>query len=53
LHALGDDARVDCALRRYVRANAYTVSTPNRLLDALRVDLPNAERVLTGFGARF
>jgi hypothetical protein len=53
LHALGDDAVVDCALRRYVRTNAYTVSTPNRLLDALRVDFPNAERVLAGFGARF
>jgi hypothetical protein len=53
LHTLGDDDAVDCALRRYVHNNGYSVATPNRLLDALLPEFPDAERVLSGFGARF
>ena len=51
--SLGDDAGVDCALQRYVRANAYGTAVPRDLLEALTPTFPNAEAILTGFGARF
>jgi hypothetical protein len=53
LASLGDDAGVDCALQRYVHSNAYRTAVPSDLLAALTPTLPNAEGVLTGFGARF
>ena len=53
LASLGDDAGVDCALQRYVRSNAYRTASPRDLLAALTPTFPNAESVLTGFGARF
>jgi hypothetical protein len=53
LASLGDAERVDCALRAYVRANAYRVAVPRDLLDALTPFFPDAERVLTGYGVRF
>ena len=52
LDALGDAARVDCALRRYVAENAYEVATTADLLRALEPVFPRAERVLERFGAR-
>ena len=53
LASFGDDAGIDCALRRYVLANAYRTAVPRDLLAALTPTFPNAEAVLTGFGARF
>jgi hypothetical protein len=51
--SFGDDEKVDCALRAYVRANAYRTAVPDDLLDALAPFFPNAERVLTEYGVRF
>jgi hypothetical protein len=53
LASLGDDDGVDCALQRYVHDNAYRTAQPRDLLAALTPFFPNAEAVLTGFGARF
>ncbi len=53
LASFGDDAGIDCALRSYVLANAYRTAVPRDLLAALTPTFPNAEAVLTGFGARF
>jgi hypothetical protein len=52
LDALGDERRVDCALRRYVAENAYGVATTDDLVDALKPSFPRAARVLRRFGAR-
>ncbi len=52
LDALGNPRLVDCALRRYVAANAYGVATTEDLVDALEPELPRAARVLRRFGAR-
>ena len=51
--ALGDADDVDCALRAYVRANAYRTAVPRDLLASLEPFFPGAEKVLAGFGARF
>ena len=52
LGALGvSTAAVDCALARYVAANAYRVATPADLIAALTTVAPNAAAVLQGFGA--
>ena len=52
LGALGvSTAAVDCALARYVAANAYRVATPKDLIAALTTVAPNAATVLQGFGA--
>jgi hypothetical protein len=53
LSALGNPDAVDCALQRYVHDNAYQTATPRDLLAALSLTFPNAEAVLTGFGAHF
>jgi hypothetical protein len=53
LASLGDDDGVDCALERYVHDNAYRTAQPRDLLAALTPAFPNAETVLTAFGARF
>jgi hypothetical protein len=53
LASLGDEEGVDCALQRYVHNNAYRTAQPRDLLAALTPTFPNAEAVLTGFGARF
>ncbi|MEY2467963.1 MAG: hypothetical protein QOF21_661, partial [Actinomycetota bacterium] len=56
VHALGalgvSIAAVDCALARYVAANAYRVATPARLADALTTVAPGARDVLARFGAQ-
>ena len=51
--SFGDEAGFDGALRRYVHDNAYRTATPRDLLAALTPTFPNAEAVLTGFGADF
>jgi hypothetical protein len=53
LASFGDDEGVDCALQRYVHDNAYRTARPRDLLAALTPTFPNAEAVLTSFGARF
>jgi hypothetical protein len=53
LGALGVGApAVDCALARYVAANAYRVATPQALVDALKSVAPNAAAVLARYGAQ-
>jgi hypothetical protein len=51
--SFGQDDAVDCALQRYVHDNAYRTAAPRDLLAALTPTLPNAETLLTSFGARF
>jgi hypothetical protein len=53
LGELGDAATVDCALRRFVVANAYRTVTPRDLLAALEPDFPDAATKLQERGARF
>ena len=53
LASFGDDEGVDCALQHYVHDNAYRTATPRDLLAALTPTFPNAETLLTGFGADF
>jgi hypothetical protein len=53
LASFGDNDRVDCALQRYVHDNAYRTAVPRDLLAALTPTLPNADALLTSFGARF
>jgi len=43
-------SRIDCALARYVAANAYRVATPAALTAALTAVAPQAAAVLAGFG---
>src|SRR5262249_53067531 len=52
LRALGDPARVDCALRTYVRREAYGIARPADLIAALGTEFPNAATVLARYGAR-
>jgi hypothetical protein len=52
LDALGDARKTDCALKRYVAANAYEVATTDDLVDALSRSFPRAARVLARYGAR-
>ena len=53
LAALGvTPAAVDCALARYVAANAYRVATPQALADALKTVASNAVAVLARYGAQ-
>src|SRR5262249_25527577 len=53
LASFGDNAGVDCALRRYVNENAYRTAVPRDLLAAFQPTFPNAEALLTSFGVRF
>ena len=53
LAELGDEATVDCALRRLVVRNAYRTIEPNDLLQTLEEFFPDAEARLTARGARF
>ena len=50
LHSLGNDAAVDCALRRYVAQRAYSIAQPRDLLDELNRVIPGAERRLRAWG---
>jgi hypothetical protein len=53
LLSLGPRSQVDCALRRYVRDQAFRVAQPRDLLLALQAFFPDAERRLEDFGATF
>jgi hypothetical protein len=53
LLSLGPRSQVDCALRLYVLHNAYRITRPRDLLDALQTFFPDAERKLEAYGARF
>ena len=53
LLSLGSRAQVDCALRRYVLANAYRTARPTDLLAALQAFLPEAKQKLEAYGAHF
>jgi Peptidase family M1 domain len=53
LATLGGPSGVDCALRRFVVANAYRTATPGDLLAALEPSFPRAEQTLRARGARF
>jgi hypothetical protein len=50
LAALGDPERVDCALRRYVAARAFTIARPGDLVGALATSFPEAAATLERFG---
>jgi hypothetical protein len=52
LRALGEPARVDCALRTYVRRQAYGIARPADLIAALETQFPDARTVLARYGAR-
>ncbi|MBA2610240.1 MAG: hypothetical protein H0U92_14985 [Actinobacteria bacterium] len=56
VHALGalgvSTAAVDCALARFVAANAYRVAVPSSVVDALKTVAPNAEAVIARFGGQ-
>jgi aminopeptidase N len=53
LASLGDPEAVDCALRAYVRDNAYRTATPDDLLAALSPFFPGARSKLEAYGAIF
>ena len=53
LAALGvSTAAVDCAIARFVAANAYRVAVPSEVIGALKTVAPNAEAVFARFGAQ-
>jgi hypothetical protein len=51
LAALGDPARVDCALRHYVAREAFRIATPESFVRAVSVVFPGARAVLARYGA--
>jgi hypothetical protein len=51
LAALGDPAKVDCALRHYVATDAHRIATPDSFVSAVRAVFPDARAVLARFGA--
>jgi hypothetical protein len=53
LQRLGPRPAVDCALRLYVKRNAYRIAQPRDLLAALEAFFPMARKVLTAAGGRF
>ncbi len=50
LASLGDAARVDCAVRRYVAATAYRIAQPVDLVSALERELPGSGAKLRSYG---
>jgi aminopeptidase N len=50
LASLGPPRLVDCALRHYVRRNAYGIARTHDLLDSLERVFPDAPRRLEAFG---
>ena len=53
LAALGETAKIDCALRQFVVRNAYRTAVPRNLLAALDPLFPQAEEKLRARGAHF
>jgi peptidase M1-like protein len=52
LHSLGDDEKVDCALRSYAARRAYSIARQADLLDELNAVIPGAEQRLREWGIR-
>ena len=50
LRSLGNDDKVDCALRAYAARQAYAIAQPGDLLDELNRVIPGAERRLAAWG---
>jgi hypothetical protein len=53
LASLGEPDAVDCALRLYVRDNAYRIADPRDLLRALEAFFPDARQKLAAYGGGF
>jgi hypothetical protein len=53
LAALGETAKIDCALRQFVVRNAYRTAVPQNLLAALDAYFPQAKAKLRARGAHF
>ena len=52
LAAVGSPSVIDCGLRRYVVANAYSIADSSDLIRALEAETPGAGRILERFGVR-
>jgi Peptidase family M1 domain len=52
LRSLGNNAKVDCALRSYAARQAYGIARPADLLDELNAVIPGAEKRLRAWGIR-
>ena len=52
LAAVGPPSVVDCGLRHYVGANAYSIADSSDLIRALEAEKPGAGRILERFGVR-
>jgi len=52
LRSLGNNAKVDCALRSYAARHAYGIANPADLLDELNAVIPGAEKHLRAWGIR-
>ena len=52
LRSLGNNAKVDCALRSYAARHAYGIARPADLLDELNAVIPEAEKRLRPWGIR-
>jgi hypothetical protein len=52
LAAVGSPGVIDCGLRRYVSANAYSIADSSDLIRALEAERPGVGRILERFGVR-
>jgi hypothetical protein len=52
LRSLGNNQKVDCALRAYAARQAYAIAQPGDLLDELNAVIPGAEKRLRAWGIR-
>ena len=50
LRSLGNNAKVDCALRSYAARQSYAIARPADLLDELNAVIPGAEKRLRAWG---
>jgi Peptidase family M1 domain len=50
LRSLGNDQKVDCALRAYAARRAYSIAQPGDVLDELNAVIPGAEKRLRAWG---
>jgi Peptidase family M1 domain len=53
LNALGDPARTDCVLARYVARYAYGIATPRNLIETLDENIPGAQTTFSDYGVTF
>jgi hypothetical protein len=52
LQSFGSQAKVECALRRYVERNAYGVAIDADAVDAFSTEFPDARAVFANAGVR-